>query len=448
MNRTVIFMLSLFLALPGKSQMLQQDPKPGYELRIKQYVDTLTVFDTHEHLYDPDILQRADFLDFAMLFLENGYNDLISAGMPDTLFNTIFSPSLPPAAKWKIIDPFWERSFNTANNRILIRSINDIYKVGRLDSATVLALSQRMKKSWSGEWFDSIVQKSCRIDFIVQDGKHLTQDKGYVRYAERFNPWILVRSKYAIDSIAIRQLDPIYTLEDFIKSLGNAFDKALKSGMAVTKIDIAYQRQISFENVSTDAARKVFKTLVSGNEDFRLTQKDAKPLQDYMVFQLLSMARDHKIPVAFHTGFQAGNKNYISNSNPLLLTNLFFSFPDVKFVLFHGSYPFGGELSVLAKTFKNVSIDMNWTYDISPAFAARYLDEWLETAPLNKIMAFGGDQRMIEMTYGSLMVAKKVVADVLTEKVKNRYFSEEEAKTAARMLLHDNGMEFYNIRVP
>jgi predicted TIM-barrel fold metal-dependent hydrolase len=152
------------------------------------------------------------------------------------------------------------------------------------------------------------------------------------------------------------------------------------------------------------------------------------------------------VPVAFHTGFQAGNSNYINNSDPTLLSNIFISFPDVKFVLFHGSYPFGGELSAIAKTFRNVSIDMNWTYDISPAYAERYLNEWIETVPLNKIMAFGGDQRMIEMSYGSLLVAKKVVADVLIAKIKDHYFSEEEAKTAARMLLHDNGMEFYNIR--
>lgn len=440
-------MIFLFLTLSGKSQMIQQqDPMPGYEHRIKQFIDSLTVFDTHEHLIDPEMLKKADFLDFAMLFLENGYDDLISAGMPDTLFNTFFSPSLTPAAKWKIIGPYWKKSFNTANNKILIRTINDIYNINHLDSVTVSVLSETMKRSWSGEWFDNIMKKLCKIDFVIQDGQHIRQEKGYVKYAGRFNPWILVRSKYAIDSIAIRQIDPIYTLEGFVKSMSNAFEKAVTSGMAVTKIDIAYQRQISFDNVSADAARKVFKILVSGDEDLRLSYKDAKPLQDYMIYQLLGMARDHKIPVAFHTGFQAGNSNYITNSDPSLLTNIFIAFPDLKFVLFHGSYPFGGELSALAKTFKNVSIDMNWTYDISPAYAERYLNEWIETVPLNKIMAFGGDQRMVEMTYGSLLVAKKVVTDVLTEKVKDHYFSEEEAKTAARMLLHDNGMEFYNIR--
>jgi hypothetical protein len=287
-------MIFLFLTLPGKSQMISlQDPEPGYELRIKQYIDSLTVFDTHEHLIDPEVLKKADFLDFAMLFLENGYDDLISAGMPDTLFNTIFSPSISPAAKWKIIGPYWKKSFNTANNRILIRSINDIYGIKQLDSVTVSTLSDIMKKSWSGEWFDNVLQKMCKIDFVVQDGQHLRQEKGYVRYAERFNPWILVRSKYTIDSIAIRQIDPIYTLEDFVKSMSNAFERAFKNGMAVTKIDIAYYRQIGFENVSADAAKKVFKTLVSGNEDLRLSYKDAKPLQDYMIFQLLGMARNH-----------------------------------------------------------------------------------------------------------------------------------------------------------
>jgi predicted TIM-barrel fold metal-dependent hydrolase len=224
-----------------------------------------------------------------------------------------------------------------------------------------------------------------------------------------------------------------------------AFERAYNYGMTVTKINLAYERTLDFENVPVEAARKIFKTLVSGNEDMKLSQKDAKPLQDYMTFQLLALARDHHIPVAIHTGLQAGNGNYIRNSDPSLLSNLFMTFPDVKFVLFHGSYPYGGELSALAKVFRNVYVDMNWTYSISPAYAARYLNEWLETVPANKIMAFGGDQRMVEMTYGSVRVAKEVITGVLTAKVRDHYFSEDEAKKIARMILHDNGMNFYNI---
>jgi predicted TIM-barrel fold metal-dependent hydrolase len=225
-----------------------------------------------------------------------------------------------------------------------------------------------------------------------------------------------------------------------------AFDEAVKMGMVAVKVNIAYERILSFENVTEESAKKVFRSLINGNEAFEISFRDAKPLQDYMLFKLLDMANEHKLPVAFHTGLQAGSGNVIGNSDPALLTNLFFKYPEVKFVLYHGSYPFGGTLSGLAKTFRNVYLDMNWTYAISPSYAERYLNELLETVPVSKIMAFGGDQRCVENTYGQLIIAKKVITGVLVNKVKDGYLSEYEARSIAKMILHDNGIEFYNLK--
>jgi hypothetical protein len=89
---------------------------------------------------------------------------------------------------------------------------------------------------------------------------------------------------------------------------------------------------------------------------------------------------------------------------------------------------------------------MNWTYAISPTYSERYLSEWLETVPASKIMAFGGDQRCVENTYGQLVIAKKIISEVLIKKVRDGYLSEDEAKVVARMILHDNAVEFYNLK--
>ena len=176
-----------------------------------------------------------------------------------------------------------------------------------------------------------------------------------------------------------------------------------------------------------------------------MTYQAARPLQDYMFFALLDLARQHKIPVVLHTGLQAGKGNYITNSNPVLLSNVFLAYPDVKFALFHGSYPYGGEVSTLAKNFRNVYIDMNWSYAISPSYAERYLHEWLEAVPAGKIMAFGGDYTCVENVYGELVIAKKVISNVLINKVKEGYLTEPEAKNVARLILRDNAIRFYNL---
>lgn len=441
---TFIFLFAVTYPGGGQGQ-IKTSQQAGYEYQIRNFVDSLRIIDTHEHLIDPDIIKRSYILDFSLLFMQNGYDDLISAGMPDSLYSDLFNEPLTPTQKWKLIEPYWKNSFNTSFNRIILRSIKDLYGIDDLNELTVEPLSDTIEKAYNTDWYDRILRDSCRIKYVIKDGNYMPGRDDYFRYAKRFDSWLTVRSKYRIDSLAILQLDPIYTLEDFSKSLRIAFEKEVKNGMVAVKIFVAYYRTLSFEKVETDVARKVFRSLVNGEEDHVISFKDAKPLQDYMLHRLLDMAKEYKIPVAFHTGIQAGEGRLIGNTNPTLLTNLFNEYPEIKFVLYHGSYPFGGELSALAKNYKNIYIDMNWTYSISPTYSERYLSEWLETVPVSRLIAFGGDCMAVENTYSELKVAKRIISNVLCNKVRDGYLSEHEAEVVARMILFDNASKLYNL---
>lgn len=436
----------LVIAYPGRTYgQVGNSPVPGYEIRIRNYVDSLRVIDTHEHLFTPEIVKGSYFLDFTLLFQPNGYDDLKSAGLPDSLFNPLFNESLTPVKKWKLIEPYWRNSFNTSFNRIILLGIKNLYGINDLNESTVTPLSEKIRKAYSTDWFDNILRDSCRIDYVIQESYYMPGKDNYFRYARRYESWLLVRSKYAIDSLAISQLDPIYTLEDFVKSMNTKFEDDVKKGTTVIKIFNSYSRTLSTEKVETEAARKVFRSLVNGDEDHVLSPKEAKPLQDYMLYQLLDLAKKYNLPVAFHTGLQAGRGNIIGNSNPTLLTGIFNAYPEINFVLYHGSYPFGGELSALAKNYKNVYIDMNWIYSISPTYSERYINEWLETVPVSRLMAFGGDCMVVENIYSELTTAKRIISKVLCNKVMEGYLSETEAKVIAKMILFDNAAKLYNL---
>ena len=100
----IFFLSAIFF--PGRSQgVIKKYPVPGYELRIKDYIDSLRIVDTHEHLSDPDLLRESNLLDFFLLFHHYNYDDLVSAGMPDSLFNPLFIEPLTPKEKWKLIEP-------------------------------------------------------------------------------------------------------------------------------------------------------------------------------------------------------------------------------------------------------------------------------------------------------------------------------------------------------
>ena len=133
------------------------------------------------------------------------------------------------------------------------------------------------------------------------------------------------------------------------------------------------------------------------------------------------------------------------HSNPELLLNLFLEYPDVKFDIFHISYPYQHSLTALAKNFPNVYKDMRWAHIISPNASVNSLLEWFDTVPINKISTFGGDYMLLDGVYGHLTIAKENVARVLSLKTEQGLFDIDNAKDIAKMLFYDNPLKLFNL---
>ncbi|HTF21111.1 MAG TPA: amidohydrolase family protein [Chryseolinea sp.] len=419
-------------------------PTSGFEKRIRDYVDDMRVVDTHEHLMHKDYLKKRTTLDFMLLL--QGYSDLRGAGMANT--GILTKDSLSPVEKWKILKPYWEASSNTAYNRIALLTADKLFGVKDINESTVTELSNKIAKAYeSKDWINQVIDK-CKIDYVIEDNL-ITEpsaerfDNEKYRYVKRFDNFVNINSRQRISFIGKERNISIQSLDALVAALAADFKKAKETGIVAIKIGLAYARVLSFDDVKKDRAEEVFNTIMNMDERM-LTFADVKPLQDYMLHRVLDQAKLHNVVVQIHTGFQQYG-NLVSNANPLNLFNLFREYPTVKFVLFHGSYPFGGELSAIAKAFPNVHLDLTWVYVLSPSFSERFLHEWLETIPASKITGFGGDYGNVENVLGHLLFAKQIIANVLVAKVKDGYFSETEAKNIARMLLYDNAMNIYKL---
>ena len=146
-----------------------------------------------------------------------------------------------------------------------------------------------------------------------------------------------------------------------------------------------------------------------------------------------------------HTGLQEGNGNYLNNSDPTHLTNLFLEYPNTGFDLFHIGYPFQHKITALAKNFPRVFIDMCWAHIISPNASVNALLEWIDAVPLNKISGFGGDYCFIDGVYGHQLLARENIAKTLTIKVKEGLFTAEKAVEIAKMFLWDNPKKIFRL---
>jgi uncharacterized protein len=446
MKSVLLFIVLLTVPVLSRAQVqIRPLPSPGYEQRINEYIGNMIVVDTHEHLLSPLKLRQKMTLDFMLLLMHYSANDLMSAGLPSKLFAKLLKDSLSVKEKWEIVKPFWENSRNTAYNRTALLAADKLFGIDDINGSTVESLSDKIKKAYQNDWISQVINDKCKIDYLIQDSDDRSFGTSGFRYAVRFDNFISVNSKRQINSIAKQQNTKIETLDDYIKALQMAFAAAKQKGLIGIKSGLAYNRIINYENSGREIAEKVFEKIMNAPDGSSLTFPEVKPLQDYMMHRVLDIARENKLPVMIHTGLHATNAAIIENSKPTHLVNLFTEYPEVNFILYHGSYPYGGELSTLAKNFPNVYIDMCWLYVISPSYSERYLHEWLETVPASKIMGFGGDYQNVENLFGHLLLAKQVVARVLTEKVKDGYLSENEAIKIAGMILHDNAVRIFKL---
>ncbi len=440
MKSIILIPIGLSITLLTNAQIkIRPIASAGFEERITAYIDNMTVVDTHEHLMSQTDMEKRTTLDFMVLLQHYSALDLQSAGSP-SLSTLRENTVLSVREKWEILKPFWEDSKNTAYNRASLLAAEKLFGIDDINESTVELLSERIGKAYQTDWINHVIKDMCRIDFLIQD----TEDRSFgtdgFRYVKRLDDFAYISSKDKIKSIGNGQNINIETLDDFIRALRKSFEEAKAKGIVAIKTAIAYDRILSFENTGRQEAEEVFEKIMNADGGTSLSFEEVKPFQDFMMHRILDLARDNHLPVQIHTGLHI-NKNIIGNSNPAHLVNLFFEYPKVNFILFHGGYPYGGELSTLAKTFNNVYIDMCWLYVISPSYSERYLHEWLETVPASKIMGFGGDYLNVEHTFAHLLLAKQVLTNVLVEKIKDGYLSETEAKDIAQMILHDNAVK-------
>jgi predicted TIM-barrel fold metal-dependent hydrolase len=238
----------------------------------------------------------------------------------------------------------------------------------------------------------------------------------------------------------------ITSLASYEALVDSLFGQDVKSGIQGAKFGVAYGRSLKFDDVPRTVAEEVFEKMKADPQRI-FPFNEAKPLQDYIFFRLLGLCEKNSLPVQIHTGLQTGTGNDITNSDPSGLVKAFFKFPNLKFCLLHSGYPYGGEMATIAKTFANVYLDMAWTALISPTVASRYLEEFIETVPVNKIMGYGGDSQTVEGAYGASVLARESVAEALINRVKAGYLTETEALDIARKILRENALKIYDLKL-
>ena len=437
--------------------------------RIKNEVDSISLVDTHEHIMlESERDECAE--DFSYLFAHYNSSDMISAGLSPRMMESIRLPirqvrintyrrrkvrryiaepertDMSLEERWQAMEPFWEMIRNTAYARQTLVTIQDIFGIEDLNRNTYRRLSEEISRSRKPGWYQHVLKEKANISVSIDDLQCLEVNRDFFVPAMRLDHFIAVQSRVDLGELESESGMSIHSLDELVIAMQTVLTNYVKRGAVSVKSALAYNRVLKYEKATKFEAETVFNRIAShlGEGSSWL---DSKPLQDYMMHQVIRAAIENQVPIQMHTGLQEGNENIITNSNPTHLVNLFIEYREAKFDLFHGGYPYIHEWATLAKNFASVHADITWLPIISPEIARRLLHELIETVPSNKIMAFGGDSMTVEMAYGHARMTRQLVTRVLSEKISEGYLSEDEAVSLARKMLRDNPKSLYKLSI-
>ena len=423
--------------------------------RLFEQISKIPVIDSHEHFIGS---QGWPAYREPIAALVQGYiaYDLISAGqgMPVSEIERLADPSLSTDKKWPLFKRLWDKVEHTAFARVTKLVLKDQYGEETITRDGLERIAEKLSV-WKEEDYFRILA-GAGICLMLTDA---ARDKeipnfldGKIILPEFWKPIIPIKdliptiySRENIDFLASLADRHITSLNDFLEAIRIVVLRFKERGAVGMKMGSAYERTLAHDLVPFSKAEELFNSILYDPRNF-LGWPESKPLNDFLIHQFLRCASEFHLPVQVHTGHMAGNYDRVDKGNAVHLASVLELYRDVKFDLFHGNWPYMGDLLFLGKNYPNVSLNLCWLYIIDPRYASELLERSIYTMPHTKIHGFGGDYHDTpEYVAGHLAIARETITGTLSSMVQNGWFGEEQAVKVAKDWLYNNPNQFFNL---
>jgi predicted TIM-barrel fold metal-dependent hydrolase len=239
----------------------------------------------------------------------------------------------------------------------------------------------------------------------------------------------------------------ITCLDEYLEACREIFEGYKRYGAVAFKDQSAYTRTIEYSNPTRAQAEEVFNWFMDDPRRSASYPDGVKPLDDYLFHQFMRMACDMDLPVQIHTGHMAGIRNDIAKTNAALFTNVLELHREVRFDLFHGNWPYSGEILYLGKNYPNVTLDFCWVNIIDPLYSQDLFKQALSSVPHGKIHGYGSDVDgdAVDIAWAHAQIARENITIALSDMVEMEYLNLDEAKEVAYAWMFGNANRFFRL---
>lgn len=415
---------------------------------IADFISEHPVVDVHEH-HIPDLI-RSDDIDLLKLFQQSYAGWTQERPYPLPSESRDGDPMLEGSGPttWDKIRPYLEESGSTMFVRNLLRGIDGLYAVPKsgINESTWKEIDQQiLDKHRIKTWPDQILKKA-HIEHVITDpysdplldtqasfGEHYSSVVRMNAFAIGWHPDSRDHNGNSAQELLAQLNLSAASFEQYLEAIEVMVQTMPTRSQVAIKNALAYDRSIDFSDSTKAQAKAVW-----GMEN--PSQEDQKIFGDFIVDHFCTLCAAHQIPMQMHLGTAI-----IRGSHPMNVASLIERHPKTEFLLMHLAYPWSRDLLGMAFVYRNIWLDLTWSALLSPSHFKLALHEAIEVLPDDSRMMFGGDNWHAEETFGTISTFKKLIAEVLQEKITNDYFDLDHAQRLASRILRENAISFFDL---
>lgn len=419
------------------------------ESDLATYVTSTPVCDTHEHTRSEDQWLREGPPDvLADIFSNYSPADLVSAGMSEQdMTELLQGKKQSMEERWVTVQKPWQRIRHTGYGEAVSIGAQELYGIEELTLGGILAAQPRyeaLRRPGGQLW---LLKEKARLDH-VQVNDLLRRPPVPDPIAPQFYLYDLSWVQMSIHDVDYARLfewtgvtvKDLATLRQAIEAM---FDRYGRNAIAV-KSQQAYSRPLWWEKRSDAEAQQALEAILRDPKGVDVRQRHC--LGDWCLARGVEQATALGLPVKFHTGYIAGNaRMQLDDIRPAALCALVREYPQARFVFMHMGYPYGEELISLAKHYTGVYASMCWAWSIAPRQACEFVRRFIHTAPVSKLLAFGGDSAWPTPAVAYCRQMRRWLTRALEQEVAEGDLSERQAIEVAGQILRGNHYECFDI---
>jgi len=414
--------------------------------KLEREINKIPVIDIHSHI-SPTLPKAAHLSD--ILLYHYIVTELITAGMPPSLLKE----NLSNEEKVRNSIPYFRRIKNTSTYWSLRRILEDLYGFEEeLTLSNWESLNNEVqRRAKDPNWTKFVLREKAKIKktfftCIPGEGDELENKDLFVpalRVDDWINPFYLRENILTLEKVTGKS---IFSLDDLTWGIRKMILGFKGKSACLTA---AFGPGIWAESPDERIAQSLFQKLMKREPVTELID-GLSILSSYILHVFLDIARESGLTFQIMFGVRRPlpiNKE-LSYFDPKMFESfyqLFDNYPEIKFDIFLATVVHSQETNIICKKYPNVYLAGYWWYAFYPIYIRRMLEERLEIIPANKISGFFSDAYVVEWSYGKLCLVRKELTRVLSDKVKEGYYSESYALEVAKLLLNQNPGDIYNL---